>query len=81
MDSNRRNPTDAEAFQRLSPGERLRALFEFIAAESRRISPSDREATRQRKEADHEEFKRHLKQLIAENEARVHRMGIEAPNI
>ena len=72
---------DAAAFQRLSPGERLRALFEFIAAESRRMSPSDREAMRRRKEVEHEEFRRHLKQLIADNEARVHRMGIEAPNI
>lgn len=72
---------EAQAFQRLSSAERFRLLFEFIAAESRRLSPSDREAIRQRKEAEHEEFKRHLQQLISQNEARVRRMGIEAPNI
>ncbi len=45
------------------------------------MTPDERDEHNRRREAEYEEFKRHIQRLIAINVARVRRLGIEATNI
>ena len=72
---------EAQAFRRLSPWERITEIARHSAEVWARMTPEEWEEHNRRREAEHEEFKRHIQRLIENNEARVRRLGIEAPNI